>query len=648
MDLKLIPQPRVCLMGGQDGPPVHPCGGETLLKALDEAGRELARIGVAHYGIDEYPGPLPPDFEHAEGYAITIGENGIAVYSDHSKALFYANQTLCQIVLGADGRRLPTLTIIDWPVLPLRGAHVCYHLVTEFMPHSAPDFEGLLRRIRELAHFKANCLLLEIEAMFPYRQQRLACQLAFTQAQLAHLNRVCAENHIRIMPLVQSIGHNYFVLKHKQYAGLRELPHTRQQYCITNPEVKAFYLDLARQVIDGFPDSEYFHIGADETWNLGKCPRCREAFLSQGMESVYAGYINEVCAFVRARGKKPVLWSDMLELFPDVTGLLDPDVCVMYWNYDIPGWPRPYALQRFTDRFQTIAASAARFGAVNHTMYHYPSAMATTNMLASEAVRNGAGGFITTDWMKVVPYELTMPTLAFGAAMGWHGAGTLAAFELGFGSLYFGTQGRGFAQAMGLLSGLVPYCEDGQMRQPDAIERYDQSGLTMGERIRKYTAKSDGALIGKGFRELVSGEAKEFNIMLTYEKAVAAMNAALRNAEEALRLLEQDRPSRNLREYGLLVLAARTQAHKAKMGLLFDRCVDWLKYPESDAGALQPQLVAELDELCAEWSDLRDCTEKLMLPGTFEAVVKNALEIKFEPEALEWMMKFRGEIANLT
>lgn len=647
MELNLIPRPRICLTGGLNGPLVRLSCGKTMLEALDVAGRELERIGVARNAVDEYPSMLPSDFDRAEGYVMIVDVTGITVYCDNDRAFFYAMQTLRQIVLVTGEGCLPALTIIDWPALKMRGAHVCYHLVTEFMPHSAPHFEGLLKRIRELASFKANCILLEIEALFPYRQENLACEIAFTQDQLKRLNEVCRENHVKIMPLVQSIGHNYFVLRHAKYAGLREVPRTRQQYCITNPDVKEFYLDLACQVIDAFPGSEYFHIGADETWNLGKCPSCREAFAVRGMEHVYADFINDICAFVRSKGKKPVIWSDMLELFPAVTGLLDPGVCVMYWNYDIPGWPRPYVFSRFTGRFETIAASAARHGAVNHTSYNYPQTMASTNMLACEAERNGAAGLIATDWMKASPYELTIPTLAYTSALGWNASGTLKEFEAGFGRLYFGTEGRRYAQALELLSALVPYCEDAQMRQPDAIERYDQSGLTVGERIRRYTAKSDGALINKGFREIISGEAKEFNIMLTYEKTLAALNGGLRNAGEALQLLEQERPARNLQEHDLLKLSARTQVHKAKMGLAFDRCADLLKYPDADDETLRLQLVSQLDELCAEWHELRALTERLLASGTFASVVRNALDVKFEPEALEWMEKYRAALTQL-
>jgi hypothetical protein len=644
INLHLLPRPRICLSGPQIGPITRACTGATLLDTLVQAKEELTRIGYTHKMTGAYPHLLPETFDQREGYILSIDERGIAVYCDHHAALYYAEQTLYQIIIACAGAKLPVLTLIDWPSLPLRGAHICYHLVTENMPHLAPDFANLLIRIQELAHFKMNCVLLEIEALFPYRQDHLACQLALTQDQIKLLNQVCAACHVQIIPLVQCIGHNYFVLRHPEYAHLREVPNTSQQYCISSQAVKDFYLDLVGQVIEAFPDSAYFHIGADETWNLGHCPHCRRLVNEHGLASVYSTYINDICTFLRVKGKLPIMWSDMLELHPDVIPLLNSDVILMYWNYDVTNNIRPYVLQVQISQFATIAASAARFGAVNHAMYHYATAMSSTGMLVGEAVHLGAAGFIITDWMKSVPYELTMPTLVYAAALTWNDACSLAAYETSFGIRYFGVAHAHYARVMHLLAGHVPYCEDAQMRQPDAIERYDQTGLTIGERIRRYTAKCDSQFIEKGFKEILNGEAKHFKIMLTYEKTLASMRSAMQHAQEALQLLACEQPARNQRVFALLSLSARTIVHKARMGLLFDACQNLLKYPAPGDLASVPQLAAELSALCQQWQDLREETERLLLPGTFAPVVKNVLDVKFEPDALEWMHHYQAEL----
>lgn len=640
--LRLVPNPQIILLDGFDGPVVKAAKHESLYDTLQLLEQQMGGLNVQRMDLCMYLETLPEGFSSAEGYVLLIDQSSIRIYADTDRAMFYAKQTLYQIMFNIGDGRLPTGKIIDWPKLKLRGAHICYALVTESMPQLAPDFAGLIQRIRELAHYKMNCIMLEIEAMFPYEKHaKLPSKLAFTRDEIEEINKVCKENFIEVIPLVQSIGHNYYVLKHSEYANLREVRYTRQQLCLTNPKTKQFYFDLVDEIIDAFPNVRYFHIGADETWNIGKCERCREAVNETNIETVFASYVNDICGYLTNKGVKPIIYSDMLELFPVALDLINREITVMYWNYEIPNWPRPYMLRNFTDHFHVICASAARYGTINNTMYKYPDAMTTTNMLAAESIRNNTDGFIITDWMKAVPYELTMPTLVYAGNLCWSDTGTLDEYEKAFGCLYFGVDGSDYARAMTLLTPLLPYCEDAQIHAQDTMDRYDQSGMTLGERIRKNTAKGDNDLIFTGFNQLLKGDTKEFNVMATYEKTMRAFEKAMSSGKKALEMLRDDCPTRNKRAYELIALSAKTQVHKARMGILFDKCENLLKYPEGDTDEEKKSLVQELDNFVNEWEMLRKETYELIIPGTFRESAINTLDFKFEPEVLEHVERYK-------
>lgn len=68
--------------------------------------------------------------------------------------------------------------------------------------------------------------------------------------------------------LVQTIGHMEFVLKHKQYLALRELPHSPAVLCPSKPGSLALVEAIIRQVMDVQPNANYLHIGADEVMIL--------------------------------------------------------------------------------------------------------------------------------------------------------------------------------------------------------------------------------------------------------------------------------------------------------------------------------------------------------------------------------------------
>ena len=85
--------------------------------------------------------------EVKEGYAISISAGKLTVYANDDAGIFYAKQTICQLLRGAEGARnahrdpfpsdsleevakkgkLPIGTVIDWPDLPYRGVVEGYY-----------------------------------------------------------------------------------------------------------------------------------------------------------------------------------------------------------------------------------------------------------------------------------------------------------------------------------------------------------------------------------------------------------------------------------------------------------------------------------------------------------------------------------------
>ena len=104
---------------------------------------------------------------------------------------------------------------------------VCLHLLHDFLPFFGPDMNSLCSLIlKDCAEAGLNCLLVEYEAMFPYKGEhsRISCQAAFTRQEIEKFKAEAAALGIQIIPLVQTLGHVYHILSHKEYAALREVP----------------------------------------------------------------------------------------------------------------------------------------------------------------------------------------------------------------------------------------------------------------------------------------------------------------------------------------------------------------------------------------------------------------------------------------
>jgi hypothetical protein len=520
----------------------------------------------------------------------------------------------------------------DWPRMAARGFTLCYHIVGDVVPLLAPNYDTALLAIQEHAHLKMNTLLIEPEAMFPYkRHPKLPASNAFTPEQILGIRRACEAAHVDIVPLVQSVGHAYAVLRHREYAHLRELPDTSQQYCLCNEAVPSFYAELADEVIKAF-GAVRFHIGGDESRRLGQCPRCREKAARVGIGGLYADHVNRIAADLLARGVTPVVWGDIMEDHPDILDRLDPRVEILYWNYDMVDWNRPYVLEMYAAPGRTVyTGSAARFGPHGDATFHYKKSLRGIGLLSQETVRMGYRGMFVTDWTKLAPYELGLVASAYGAEAAWSGAGNQEEFCARWSAIIFGVRMPGLDRQLRLTSEITmkrkeilnphwapPFADQTAHYMPDWLDRMDWSQWSFDQVLAQYTQQ-----------ELLP-------------RATEQMRTGLQRAEEALRIADAEGPAAlfNNRIHDVLRLAALNQKVKCAMGLALTRAAQLLKFPRPDDAELRRTAAADLRAASRGWEELRAETRRVLLPGTFPESLECALRYKLDPAAERHMARF--------
>ncbi|MCD6289717.1 MAG: beta-N-acetylhexosaminidase [Anaerolineae bacterium] len=280
--------------------------------------------------------------ESPEGYVLQITPGTLVVAARRPPGLYYGLQTLRQIidtVTAAGETTLPAVQITDWPDLALRGIHL------DLKGGMAP-FSYWREVITTLAHYKINAVLIEYEDKFPYTSHPdIVGPGALTRDEIAQLVELAREHCVEIIPLVQCLGHVQYVLRHERYAHLREAGDL-SQYCPLEPGAAELFREMADEVIAAHPHSRYFHLGADETWVLGKCPRCREFVEREGKLALYMSYVVPAIEYVRSRGKTPIIWDDMIWRTPqpDKVDQIPPDTVMCDWFYHITEPKVPYFL----------------------------------------------------------------------------------------------------------------------------------------------------------------------------------------------------------------------------------------------------------------------------------------------------------------
>ena len=365
--------------------------------------------------------PLP-----AEGYELRVRAEAVEVIGHDLAGLFYGVATLRQLAAGR--KSLPCVTIRDWPQLTLRGIH--YDLKGVM-----PTFDALMNSLVELSRFKLNCILLEYEDKFPWsRASGLRSPLALTERELACFLGAARARHVRVIPLIQGLGHAEMVLQHRKYAQLREIADDYYQYCPSQPGAHRLLLQLVDEVAPWHPEERLFHVGADEAWRLGTCPRCKRAVERQGKNGLYLRHMEKVWARLFSLGKQPVMWEDMLRHFSARDLARVPrDVALMYWLYHryepdeakcFPDLAR-YLKQRFT----VIGASAAKGadGAFAN-LPHFEHRLMNVFAWAVVAQRHGLPGVVSTAWSRYTyllapcePFDTMWLSLAGSAEAYWTG-----------------------------------------------------------------------------------------------------------------------------------------------------------------------------------------------------------------------------------
>ena len=274
-----------------------------------------------------------------EEYLLSIAPGQVEVRAAHRPGFMHALATIDHL---RDGALLPVGTVHDWPRLPVRGLQLMVESIRQLREDS------ILALVRSAARHKLNALLIEFGDRFPFEgeHEMVASQSALTRPQLRHIVDEARDLGLEIIPLVQCMGHLEYLLRHEEYADIREEDEVRAQLCPSNPRSLTVWAELAEQVLDFIGPCARVHIGGDETRQLGHCPRCAARAKVAGVGRLYADHVNGACEWLAQREIAPIIWDDILCAHPDTMDHLHEAAEVMYWDYWTTQDPSPLLVAR--------------------------------------------------------------------------------------------------------------------------------------------------------------------------------------------------------------------------------------------------------------------------------------------------------------
>jgi hypothetical protein len=255
---------------------------------------------------------------------------------------------------------------------------------------------------------------------------------AYTYRQFARLVEAATVAGIRVVPIVNLLGHTQYLIKTPELRDLNELrdtgggPLARGQICPLHPRT----LEIADQLLHDmapFCTAEKVHVGLDESFHLGKCPRCRADIERRGLAAHFAGHVNQLDRLTSGRGLRLGLWADMLALLPAAIPLLPRDVIAYDWYYyPFARHPR-VELRNFAevDLATPLQTQGIEYwGCPMSGAFRYEPLPVFGDRLANivswwkRCRRVGAGGFLVTSWeANQLAIELAMAVDAAAACL---------------------------------------------------------------------------------------------------------------------------------------------------------------------------------------------------------------------------------------
>ena len=384
-----------------------------------------------------------PEAVTAQSYALTITPARITLYANAPTGLFYAVQTLRQLIRlhynpslschpSSQAQTLPALTIRDWPMLPYRG------LMLDVSRRKVPTLATLKQLAEELSHYKLNVLQFYTEHtfQFPHHPKIGASCGSLSNQDILELDSFCRARHVELMPNLQSFGHARNTLLIPEYQHLAET----ELLWTLSPAFEETYTLLDELYADMLPafTSTTFNVDCDETYDLGQ--GASKALADEiGVGRVYLNHILRVRELAARYGRRIQIWGDILLHHPELIGELPDDVVLLDWHYH-PADEYPTV--------ETFAEAERRFwvcpgvGSWNSIFPRLYGANVNIRNLVRDGVAAGAEGMLNTDWGDHGHYQplgLSWYGYVFGAAQGWTGGMTTDEdFEAAFGPLFFG------------------------------------------------------------------------------------------------------------------------------------------------------------------------------------------------------------------
>lgn len=329
---------------------------------------------------------LKPYESNPEGYFLRISPDGILIKSTTSKGLFYGAMSLIQMLEKSSN--LPAVEVEDWPDMKVRG------ISDDISRGQVSTLENFQSIIRFMARYKMNTYMPYIEDMLKLDSYPSIGRGrgALTKDEVKKLVEYAKLYYVDIIPIFQTLGHFENILVQKEFLPYAEFPGAASLN-VSYDSTYIFLENMIKEVAPLFP-SEYFHMGADESHDVG-LGKSRTLVEKTDMAQVHLQHYIKVYQILKKYGKKVMMYGDIILNRPGILEGLPKDIVIVDWHYR-PDYDYP-STRVFRDAGHQYYVSPS----VWNFQTSFPTninAMSNIKYITRAGLDNGAAGMINSNW----------------------------------------------------------------------------------------------------------------------------------------------------------------------------------------------------------------------------------------------------------
>ena len=360
-----------------------------------------------------------------EAYLLTVRPNKITIVACSNRGFLYGVATLIQLCKISRGE-IGCVDIDDEPSYSNRG------YMLDVSRGRVPTMDSLKALVDRLSLYKINQLQLYMENCLRLDgfEEIWSQTDPFTPEEILELDCYCNIRSIELVPCIATFGHLYDLLRSVSFGKYREMGtgpgdtftwYNRMRYHIINvsdPESFTLITGILDQYMPLFR-SDKINICCDETFDLGKG---KSASMAEKMVygEMYLSYVNRLVEYLQSKGKKVMIWGDIVQKHHEQMGKLNAQVTCLNWYYDYGA--KEEIVKIFSDNGlkQYVCPSVSGYSRLVNA---YDMSFTNIREMAKLGNQYNAVGFLNTDWGDcghINMPALAIPGMIYGAAQGWN------------------------------------------------------------------------------------------------------------------------------------------------------------------------------------------------------------------------------------